>query len=87
MTTTEGIVGEQGAAHTGHAGMAAAITALHAQVPGAAISRSGPIQTAQDLVTYAWTLGVEGQPPVASGRDVLLVREGRITGLYVVIDS
>ncbi|WP_181784009.1 alpha/beta fold hydrolase [Pseudonocardia pini] len=81
------VVGEPGAAHTGHAGMTAAITALQTQVPGAAISRSGPIQTAQDLVTYPWTLGFEGQPPVASGRDVLLVRDGLVTSLYVVIDS
>ena len=80
-------VGEPGAAYQGHAGMSAAIAALQAQLPGTAISRSGPIQTAQDLVTYSWTLGVEGHEPVASGRDVLVVREGQITSLYVLIDT
>ena len=80
-------VGEPGAAHRGHAGVSAAITALQAQLPGTVISRSGPVQTAQDLVTYSWTLGVEGQEPIASGRDVLVVREGRITRLYVLIDA
>lgn len=79
-------VGEPAAAHRGHAGMSAAIAALQAQLPGTAISRSGPIRSAQDLVTYDWALGVEGRPPIASGRDVLLVRDGRISSLYVLID-
>ncbi|WP_158227992.1 nuclear transport factor 2 family protein [Pseudonocardia sp. MH-G8] len=80
-------VGEPGAAYKGHVGMSEAITALQAQLPGAVISRSGPVQTAQDLVTYSWTLGVEGRAPSASGRDVLVVRDGKITSLYVLIDS
>ncbi|GAA3224029.1 hypothetical protein GCM10017691_11670 [Pseudonocardia petroleophila] len=80
-------VGEPGAAHRGHAGMSAAIAALQAQLPGTVISRSGPVQTAQDLVTYNWTLGAEGQEPIASGRDVLIMGEGRITSLYVLIDT
>jgi hypothetical protein len=48
---------------------------------------AGPERDDAIAAIYAWTLGVEGQAPVASGRDVLLMREGRITGLYVVIDS
>lgn len=84
--SSEVFVGEPQAAHRGHAGMSAAIAALQAQLPGTVISRSGPIQTAQDLVTYRWTLGVEGQEPMASGRDVLVVGEGRITSLYVLLD-
>lgn len=80
-------IGEPGAAHRGHAGMTTAIGALQAQLPGTVISRSGPIQTAQDMVTYSWSLGVEGRKPIASGRDVLVVAEGQITSLYVVIDT
>lgn len=80
-------VGEPEAAHRGHAKMSAAIAALQAQLPGTVIRPSGPIQTAQDLVTYSWTLGVDGHEPIASGRDVLVVREGRITSLYVLIDT
>ena len=70
-------VGEPAAAYKGHAGMSEAIANLQAQLPGAVISRTGPVQTAQDLVTYSWTLGVEGRVPTASGRDVLVVRGGR----------
>lgn len=81
-------VGEPGAAYRGHDGMSQAISGLQGQVPpGASLARSGPIQVAQDLVTYGWTLGVPGEPAVASGRDVLLVRDGRIASLYVVIDA
>ncbi|GAA3566194.1 hypothetical protein [Kribbella ginsengisoli] len=80
-------IGEPDSAHEGHAGMEEAISALQGQLPGTALSRSGPIQVAQDLVTYAWTLGPTGQPPIVSGRDVLLVRDNQITSLYVVIDA
>jgi hypothetical protein len=80
-------IGEPGAAHRGHRGMAQAISALQAQLPRTAITRSGPIQTVQDLVTYTWELGARGGPAVATGRDVLIIREGRITCLYVLLDA
>ena len=48
-------IGEPDAKRRGHSGMTQAISALQAQLPGTSITRSGPIQTAQDLVTY--TLG------------------------------
>ncbi|MFD6163302.1 nuclear transport factor 2 family protein [Nocardia sp. NPDC060256] len=74
-------------AHRGHHGMTEAISGLQAQAPGTTITRTGSTQTAQDLVTYSWTLGVDGQPAIASGRDVLIVRDGKITSLYVLIDD
>ncbi|MEV8372645.1 hypothetical protein AB0P21_07900 [Kribbella sp. NPDC056861] len=80
-------IGEPDAALRGHSGMEQAISALQAQLPGTAITRSGPIQVAQDLITYAWTLGPSGQEAIASGRDVLLVRDQQIVSLYVVIDA
>jgi len=80
-------VGEPDTAYHGHSGMTEAISGLQAQIPGTAISRSGPIQAVQDLITYSWDLGVDGQPPMASGRDVLIVREDKITSLYVLIDA
>jgi len=83
----EVFVGEPGAALHGHSGMTKAISGLQAQIPGTTLSRSGPIQSVQDLVTYTWTLGVEGQPAIASGRDVLIVRDSKITSLYVLIDT
>jgi len=81
------VISEPGAEYRGHSGMAQAISGLQAQLPGTAITRSGPIQTAQDLVTYTWELGASGQPAIATGRDVLIIRDGVITSLYVLIDA
>ncbi|WP_369370770.1 hypothetical protein AB1046_18560 [Promicromonospora sp. Populi] len=80
-------IGEPEGAYEGRGGMEQAISALQTQLPGTRISRSGPIQVAQDLVTYAWTLGPSGEAAIASGRDVLLVRDEQIVSLYVVIDA
>ena len=67
-------IGEPDRMHRGHGGMADAIT------------RTSHLQSVQDLVTYSWALGPTGEAPIATGRDVLIVREGRITSLYVLID-
>ena len=80
-------VGEPGGVLRGHDGVERAIDALHDRVPGAAIARTGPIQVSQDLVTYAWSLAPQDGPAAATGRDVLLVRDGSISHLYVVIDA
>ena len=80
-------IGEPGAQHRGHSGMAHVISALQAQLPGTAITRSGPVQAVQDLVTYTWELGAGTQPAIATGRDVLIIRDGLIASLYVLIDA
>ena len=80
-------VGEPGSAYQGYDGMNQAISGLQAQLPGTTITRAGPIQVAQDLVTYSWALGAPGQPPIASGRDVLLMGDNKIVRLYVLIDT
>ncbi|WP_162260838.1 nuclear transport factor 2 family protein [Nocardioides sp. Soil805] len=80
-------VGEPQEAMRGHDGMEQAIARLQAQLPRTRITRSGPIQVAQDMVTYRWSLGAEDGPAVAAGRDVLIVGGGKVTRLYVVIDA
>lgn len=80
-------IGEPGAAYTGHAGMTEAISGLQAQLPGTVITRSSPIQTAQDLATYSWSLGPTGGSTIVTGRDVLIIRDGSITSVYVLIDE
>ncbi len=84
---TDVVIGEPDAAYRGRSGMAEAISALHAQLPDMAIKRTGPIQTAHDLVTYTWELGPDGRPPRSTGRDVLIVGDQGITGVYVLIDA
>lgn len=85
--TTDVTIGEPAARHTGHAGMNGAISALHAQLPNTTITRTGAIQVAQELVTYPWELGTPGRPPVATGRDVLLVVDGAISHVFVLLDA
>ncbi|MEV7800011.1 hypothetical protein AB0O14_13035 [Microbacterium foliorum] len=80
-------IGEPGFAHTGQEGMAKAISGLQDQAPGTVLTRSGPIQVAQDLVTYSWKLGPAGGDTIVTGRDVLIIRDQRISSLYVVIDA
>ncbi|WP_235833623.1 hypothetical protein [Aeromicrobium chenweiae] len=84
---TDVFVGEPQRALRGHDGVEQAIAGLQAQLPGTSIARSGPIQVAQDLATYPWTLGPADGPAQATGRDVLILRDDVITGLYVVIDT
>ncbi len=81
------VIGEPDAGYRGHSGMTEAISALQAQLPKTAITRTGPIQTAQELATYTWALGPEGRPPFATGRDVLIVGDGVITSVFVLIDA
>lgn len=80
-------IGEPGFSHTGHEGMAQAISGLQTQLPGTVLTRTGPIQVAQDLVTYSWALGPAGGDTIATGRDVLLIRDDSISSLYVLIDA
>lgn len=81
------VIAEPAAGHSGHSGMTDAISALQAQLPDTAITRTSPIQTAQDLVTYNWALGHDGQPAIATGRDVLIFDHQQITSVYVLIDG
>ena len=85
--TTDVFVGEPDGRLTGQAGVEQAITTLQAQLAGMSISRSGPLREAQDLVTYPWTVGADGGPTIVSGHDVLIIRDGKVSRLYVLIDS
>lgn len=85
--TDDVFVGEPAAALTGHPGVEAAIAALQDQLPNTALSRTGPVQVSQDLVTYTWQLGPADGPAVATGRDVLIIRDDKVSSLYVLIDE
>lgn len=80
-------VNEPESVHTGHEGMSEAISGVRALAPGAVITRSGPFQSVQDLATYPWDLVLPDGTRLASGRDVLIIRNGVIQSLYVVLDA
>jgi hypothetical protein len=81
------LVAEADALYHGHEGAEKAIDALQAAMPGMRLELDGPIQTAQDLSTYSWTLGPAGGAPVATGRDVITVQDGVVKSVYVLIDA
>jgi hypothetical protein len=87
MSVERIVVGEPDGRLAGRAGVEQAITTLQAQLAGMSISRSGPLREAQDLVTYPWTVGADGGPTIVSGHDVLIIRDGKVSRLYVLIDS
>lgn len=87
MYTRDVYIAEPHGALRGHDGMEQAIASLQAQLPQTTIARTGPIQMAQDMVTYAWSLGTPDGPAVAAGRDVLIIGADKISSLYVVIDE
>ncbi|GAA2509265.1 nuclear transport factor 2 family protein [Winogradskya humida] len=53
--------------------------------PGFVFSAAGEVRVAGNLALLAWNFGPEGQPPVASGTDVSIVEDGRITALYTIL--
>ncbi|ADB30232.1 conserved hypothetical protein [Kribbella flavida DSM 17836] len=66
--------------------------ALHAKAqqlldgaPGFVFTEAGPVYQAQDLGCLAWNFGPAGQPPVVSGMDIAIVRDGRIASLHTVL--
>jgi len=60
------------------------IRELHARTPGFAFV-PGRFYEVQDLATVEWSYGPAGAEPVVHGTDVALIRDGRISALYVYL--
>lgn len=84
--SSDALVAEENAVYHGHDGVARAIDALQAAIPGMHLELSSAIQTVQSLSTYSWNLKVAAEAPVASGRDIIQVQEGVITSVHVFLD-
>lgn len=87
LYSSDVLIAESVATYSGHAGVEQAIDGLRAALPGMQLELTGPIQTAQDLSTYSWSLGPEDGAVVVTGRDVLTIKGGAITALHVLIDG
>ncbi|MGQ7296212.1 nuclear transport factor 2 family protein [Quadrisphaera sp. KR29] len=72
---------------TGHEELAATVTALLAQGPGAVFVPQGPFRGVGDLGMRAWSLGPPGGEPFLRGLDVVQVVDGRIARLWTVLDG
>jgi hypothetical protein len=57
------------------------------RMPDFVFSAGGPVYVSRDLGLLAFNLGVSEQPPVVSGIDVALVRDGRIAVLHTILTT
>ena len=57
------------------------------RTPSFAFNAAGPVHVLRDLGYLAFTYGVPQQPPASIGYDVAQVRDGRIAGLYTLLNG
>ncbi|GAA1840549.1 hypothetical protein GCM10009836_19870 [Pseudonocardia ailaonensis] len=55
------------------------------QAPDFVFSPAGPVEVVHDLGHLPWSFGPAGAPPVVRGRDIALVRDGRIAVAYTIL--
>jgi hypothetical protein len=77
-----------GAAITGYQAINNLITALQAQwAPEFKFELSSPAQVNHQVQHISWTLGIPGQPPVATGMDVAIIEDSKIKSLHLFLDE
>src|SRR5205807_7596558 len=57
------------------------------KAPGFVFTAAGPVYETHDLGYLAWHKGPKEQPPVVSGMDIAIIREGRIAALYTLLTT
>jgi hypothetical protein len=55
--------------------------------PGFVFRPVEPSRVVGDLGVLSWHFGPEGEPPVVSGTDICLVRDGRIATVHTLLDG
>jgi hypothetical protein len=48
---------------------------------------AGPARHVGDMGLLAWAFGPEGKPPVVTGLEVSLVRDGRVVSVHTLVDG
>ena len=69
----------------GHEALSAKAQQILDASPGFVFAAAGPVLVNHDLGYLAWNFGPEGQPPVVSGLDIALVRDGLIATVYTLL--
>lgn len=69
----------------GHEALSAKAQRILDSSPGFVFAAAGPVRVNHDLGYLAWHFGPEGQPPVVSGVDIALVRDGLIATVYTLL--
>ena len=57
------------------------------KAPDFVFTAAGPVYETHELGYLAWHFGPKEQPPVVSGMDIALIREGRIAALYTLLTT
>ena len=57
------------------------------KAPDFVFTAAGPVYETHDLGYLAWHKGPKEQPPVLSGMDIAIIREGRIAALYTLLTT
>jgi hypothetical protein len=60
---------------------------LRATHPHYVYTPAGEPQVLHNSARVAWGSGVRGEPPAYTGEDVIIVRDGKISALYVYLDA
>ncbi|CAM3713040.1 nuclear transport factor 2 family protein [Mucilaginibacter galii] len=77
-----------GAAITGYQAINDLITTLQSQwAPEFRFELSHPAQVNHQVQHISWTLGLPGQPPVASGMDIAVIEDSKIKLLHLFLDA
>ncbi|GCE15396.1 nuclear transport factor 2 family protein [Tengunoibacter tsumagoiensis] len=70
---------------TGHEALNDKAQKLLDKMPGFVFTAAGPIYETHNLGYLAWHFGPKGKPPVVSGMDIAIIREGHIATLYTLL--
>ena len=71
----------------GHAGIDAMLAAVQARFPGFVIKRTSKVDSHNDCVRFAWSLGPEAGPAAVEGVDFCaLAPDGRLAAVVGFID-
>ncbi|MCD2194951.1 nuclear transport factor 2 family protein [Actinomycetospora endophytica] len=78
MHDPEGVV-------TGRDALDAKVQTLLDGAPGFVFRAAGPLRECDDLGLLGWEFGPEGEAPVVTGLDIVLVVDGRITSVHTIL--
>ncbi len=72
---------------TGRAALDEKVQGLLDSAPGFAFQPGDDVRESADLGLLTWAFGPEAGPPVTTGMDIVIVRDGLIATLYTLVDS
>jgi SnoaL-like domain len=72
---------------TGRAALDEKVQGLLDSAPGFTFQPGGDVRESANLGLLPWTFGPETGPPVTTGMDIVIVRDGLIAMLYTLVDS